>query len=149
LILYEFGQRDLDREKRLVADQARTWELRRLAESLVLLVNTVFIAIPTILTGEEFYVRWWNVHLINRIAAVLLVPVGLVASFFIALFVQAAADDRVMRISFALFGVFIVSIEAIMLYTQGISWSTVADATLAFLGIAFLLTALLGPPART
>jgi hypothetical protein len=130
-------------------DQARSRELRRYAEFVVLLVNTVFIAIPTIWTGEEYYVRWWNVHLINRIAAVLLVPVGIVGSFFIAHFVQAGAADRVMRASFAFLGVFILSIEAIMLYTRGMSWSTAGDATLAFLGIAFVLAALVGPTAQT
>jgi hypothetical protein len=132
-----------------MVDQARTRDLHRLAECLVLFVNTVFFAIPIILSGEEFYVRWWHVHVINRIAAVLLVPVGLVASFFIALFIQAGADDRVMRISFALLGVFFVSLEAMALYTKGMSWSTLANATLTLPGIAFLLAALLGRPART
>jgi hypothetical protein len=127
-----------------MADQTRSRELRRLAEFVVLLVNTVLIAIPTILTGEEFYVRWWNMHVINRIAGVLLIPVGIIASFCIALLVQAAAVDKAMRISFACLGAFMFFCVVMMLYSKGLSWSTVADATLIFWGIALILAASLG-----
>jgi hypothetical protein len=106
---------------------------------MVLFVNPILLAVPWIVMGEEFYMRWWNQHLINRIAAVLLVPVALAASFWIAAFIQVGTADPRLRVSFAVLGAFFLYAGLEKIWMAGLSWSSVAEGSLLFWGLAMVL----------
>jgi hypothetical protein len=116
---------------------------------MAFLVNPVLIAIPLLIGGEEFYLRWWHQHLINRIAGVLLVPVALAASFWIAIFIQIGTADRPLRISFAALGAFFLFAGWQKIWIGGLSWSSLAEGSLIFWGLALSVAAALGYSART
>ena len=125
---------------------ARPWthKLRKWLELLVFLANPLFLAIPFVILGEEFYLPGWDHHLINRVAAILLVPVALAASFWIAVFIQVGTADRPLRISFALLGAFLLFAGVDKLRAGGLSWSSLADGSLLFWGLALVQAAGLG-----
>jgi hypothetical protein len=113
---------------------------------VVLLANTLFVAIPLIVVGEDFYSRWWHVHLINQIAGVLLVPVGIMASFFIALFVQVGTADRGFRVFITILGSFFIVSGFWNMFGHGLSWASLAEGSLLFWGLGLVLAAGLGGP---
>jgi hypothetical protein len=122
----------------------RPRSLRRLLEAAVFLANTILVSVPFIIQGEGFYLLWWSEHLINRIAGILLLPVALVASFWIALFIQVGTADRPLRISFALLGAFFLFAGLEKIWRAGISWASLRDGSLALWGVAFIQAAALG-----
>jgi hypothetical protein len=111
---------------------------------MVFLANPVLIAVPFIIMGEEFYMRWWNQHLINRISGVLLVPFAFAVSFWVAEFIQVGTADRLMRLFFALLGAFFLYAGLDKVWRGGLSWSSLAEGALTFWGLAFLLAAAVG-----
>jgi hypothetical protein len=127
-----------------VVDQADSQDRRKVLELLVLLINTCLFAVSFISMGGEFYLRWWHVHPINRIAFVLLVPVAIVASFFIAIFVQVGTADKFLRIGFGTLSLFFLLCSVAKLWTGGLSWSSFTDADLLPWGLALLLAVALG-----
>jgi hypothetical protein len=120
----------------------QTW--RRVLEGVVILANTILLAAPFIIMGEEFYMRWWNHHVINRIVSVLLVPVALAATFWIAAFIQIGTADRPLRACFALLGAFFLYAGLEKIWRAGLTVSSLNEGSLLFWGLAFVLAAGLG-----
>ena len=120
--------------------------MRKLLELLVVLTNTALFTIPTLVEGEAFYIRWWNVHLINRVAGILLIPVAIMASFWIALFVQVGTRDSRFRVMISMLGLFFLSSGLWRLFDHGRSWASLAEGSLLFWGMGLLLAAGLGEP---
>ncbi len=124
----------------------RQRDLRKLMEVVVVLTNTAFLAIPTLVEGESYYVRWWHWHLINRVAGVLLVPVAVLASFFIALFIQVGTSDRGFRVAISILGLFFIGSGLWKTFGNGLSWASIGEGSLLFWGLALVLAACMGKP---
>jgi hypothetical protein len=124
----------------------RSDNVRKLLEVVVVMINTVLFTIPTLVEGEAFYIRWWHVHQINRVAGILLVPVAIMASFWIALFVLVGTRDSRFRVMISMLGLFFLSSGLWRLFGHGRSWASLAEGSLLFWGLALLLSAGLGAP---